>query len=147
MAQFLAQAQEQDDSRPAHIANPTCIAIRHGPYVFSGSDSEYQLFGADCNGGTNGTVLLPGMNPGCANQGNAGGTVSNPFGWDEVGATALTDIETINRTIPLDQRETGWQQAISPAWCGNNTNAFWGPFLYTTRSVYQDRLGTNMAKS
>jgi hypothetical protein len=116
VAQFLAQAYEQDDSRPAHLANPTSIAIRHGPYMFSAGDAEYDRFGSDCNNGTNGTVLLPTMDAGCANQGDSAGGVSNPFGWDEFGATGLTDIETINWTVPADQRAHGWQGAVSPAW-------------------------------
>ena len=52
------------------------------------------------------------MDPGCANQGNAGGSVSNPMGWDEFGATGLADIETINATIPAEQRESGWRVCV-----------------------------------
>ena len=78
IGQFLATAREVDDSRPVHEANPTCVAIRHGPYTFgAGSYATYGP-GSDCG---DGTVLSPGMaqgEAGCAGQGDNGG---NPFEW------------------------------------------------------------------
>lgn len=93
-------------------------------------------FGADCNRGTNGTALLPGMDAGCANQGDAASGVSNPFGWDEFGATGMTDIDTINWTIPAEQQASGWQGAISAAWAYHRLGT-WGN-LPGSRALFTD---------
>eukprot|EP01043_Picozoa_sp_COSAG02_P042944 COSAG02_NODE_3696_length_6372_cov_2.297306_5_plen_527_part_00 len=76
IAQFLATVRSIDSSRPVHEANPTCVAIRHGPYTFG--QNEYSTYAPVCG---NGTILRAGMAPGvggCAGQGDNGG---NPFEW------------------------------------------------------------------
>ena len=109
-----------DDSRPVHEANPTCVAIRHGPYTFGMGD--YATYAPDCG---DGTALEAGMAPGvagCAGQGDNGG---NPFEWDEFGATGLADVETLRATIPPDELASGWQDAPSPSWAFHRLGT-WG---------------------
>ena len=131
MAQFLDTVRLIDDSRPVHEANPTCVAIRHGPYTFD--PSQYGVYGALCGDGIQATA-------GCVEQGETtGNTPSNPFEWDEVrisvdlcchccatkrltglylqfGATALADLDTLTRIIPPEELAAGWQTAASPSW-------------------------------
>ena len=109
-----------DDSRPVHEANPTCVAIRHGPYTFGMGD--YATYAPECG---DGTALEAGMAPGvagCAGQGDNGG---NPIEWDEFGATGLADVETLRATIPPDELASGWQDAPSPSWAFHRLGT-WG---------------------
>jgi hypothetical protein len=59
-----------------HEANPTCVAIRHGPYTFG--ESDYATYGSDCANGTSVEPWMAGGVAGCAGQGENGG---NPFEW------------------------------------------------------------------
>ena len=68
---YSGQVRSIDDSRPVHEANPTCVAIRHGPYTFGMGD--YATYAPECG---DGTALEAGMAPGvagCAGQGDNGG--------------------------------------------------------------------------
>jgi hypothetical protein len=96
--------REIDDSRPVHEANPTCVAIRHGPYTFS--QTQYSVYGPLCG---DGTVVVPG----CEGQGDGG---ANPFEWDEFGATGLAPLDTLQRIVPAAELATGWQATASPSW-------------------------------
>jgi beta-mannosidase len=111
IAQFLSTVRSIDDSRPVHEANPTCVAIRHGPYTFS--EINYATYGLECGNGTAVEPWMAGGVAGCAGQGENGG---NPFEWDEFGATGLSDVDTLRAVIPPAELGSGWQTGATPSW-------------------------------